>query len=815
MATNILYKKLSNAREEKDVDNAYAEAFMKAYKIDVIEHPFKCDGYIEDIFKKLIIEYKYDEDFSLPTAKSKVLLQVLFYLKQFELGGREIPSTIFIGDKNECFLVHSNSIINYLDKDIDWSIAPSMAAATYPELVLEMAVDKSINPFVYDITPDFKFSDVISRITDLSENVERFVRVTEHNLSNNFDSFVSKVIKSPSKLSPNELVAIYIGSMMDKENYYQHPSNPNILVAADKKIDIDGRNFASFFSHFNRDYTPQELNRFTEIADRLIEDTKRRRSGEFYTPTPFVDYAHRMIESLLGEGWRENYVVWDNCWGTGNLTRDYRFKELYASTLEPSELAIGNRYNRESTKFIFDFLNSPIEGDLMLSGVPDGLMQALKQNRPIVFFLNPPYANNTGDGKLAGTSEKVCYTMVRDAMNNVGLDACVANLYAQFMYRIQMLKQQFNLTNVYIGIFSPTLFLTGISWKGFRNTFLNNFKFEKAVVFKASNFADVSGSWGISFSLWSNGETIDKNSFDYGLIDNVDGTIREIGRKTLYNIDNAKTASEWVREDTKNLKTHDSINLTSAIKVREKDGQRKGMISDNALGYFYNAGNNVDKNVSHIAMFSAACSLGIGNSVIPENFGKCASLFAARKLISKDWVNSKDEYLAPNIEDPRWTEFVNDSIIFSTFHTSGNQSSLRNVVYKGKTYNIKNEFFYMSKYEVMDLLAQNGLNNSYEDARTDSERFEYVYLSRQTLSKEAASVLDKAIELTKSTFKYRQLFDMEHPEYQIKNWDCGWYQIKAMIKAYMPAELDAFNKLFKALSDKMRPMVYELGFLKS
>lgn len=89
MATNILYKKLSNAREEKDVDNAYAEAFMKAYKIDVIEHPFKCDGYIEDIFKKLIIEYKYDEDFSLPTAKSKVLLQVLFYLKQFELGGGE------------------------------------------------------------------------------------------------------------------------------------------------------------------------------------------------------------------------------------------------------------------------------------------------------------------------------------------------------------------------------------------------------------------------------------------------------------------------------------------------------------------------------------------------------------------------------------------------------------------------------------------------------------------------------------------------------------------------------------------------------
>lgn len=53
-----------------------------------------------------------------------------------------------------------------------------------------------------------------------------------------------------------------------------------------------------------------------------------------------------------------------------------------------------------------------------------------------------------------------------------------------------------------------------------------------------------------------------------------------------------------------------------------------------------------------------------------------------------------------------------------------------------------------------------------------------------------------------------------HPEYQIMNWDCGWYQIKALAKEYGKNQLDEFNVLYKALADKMRPMVFALGFLK-
>ena len=66
-----------------------------------------------------------------------------------------------------------------------------------------------------------------------------------------------------------------------------------------------------------------------------------------------------------------------------NLTRDYKFKELYCSTIEESDLKTAEqmKYNPEAVKFQYDFLNDgivdgkiDIEGDVKL---PQGLKDAL------------------------------------------------------------------------------------------------------------------------------------------------------------------------------------------------------------------------------------------------------------------------------------------------------------------------------------------------------------------------------------------------------------------------------------------------------
>ena len=201
---------------------------------------------------------------------------------------------------------------------------------------------------------------------------------------------------------------------------------------------------------------------------------------------------------------------------------------------------------------------------------------------------------------------------------------------------------------------------------------------------------------------------------------------------------------------------------------------------------------------------------------MPQNFEKCCALFTARKNIFGDWINDKDEYIAPNEEHPQWKQFVADSVVYSLFNTSSNQSSLRQVEYKGKKWDIKNEFFFMSKENMLDLSNEIDNEDMYNDCSASEERFVYTWLQEHysELSDKAKEVLEMAKELVAKSMKYRQVFDEENEEYQIFNWDCGWYQIKAMLKQYMPNELKTFNELYKSFADQLRPMVYELGFLK-
>lgn len=819
---NKFFDKIKEAKIERTVEDVYNEGINLYFPTDKgIEYPFACDGFVDtktdnDKVLKLIIEYKFNEMMFNTVSRAKVLVQVIYYIKKFEQNGMILPNVCMVGDKDECFVMHTNELLKYLDEDVDWSISPSNAATANPDLVLKISQDANINPFIFEIDENFNFKLVAEKIKDLAENIQRYVRVTEHNLSKIFDYFCKNVLKGKTKLSGHDMVEIFMGVIGDKMNYFQHPSNPNILVCKGRNVNINGNAFKSFFGYFDRNYTPQETMCLNGIADRLIVDADRRNSGDFWTPTMFVDYAHDMISKKLGEDWKEKYVVWDNCCGSLNLTRDYKFGELYCSTLYQSELNIGADYNPEATKFQFDFLNDEIVSKNSLLGVyndklPKGLKDALINNKPIVFFINPPYAT----ANVMSTDEKhkagVAKTMINEQMLKDKIGSSSQNLYAQFLYRIIQIKNEFNLTNCHIALFSPTLFLTGSSYAKFRNVFLNEFSFDNAIQFKASHFADVADNWGISFSIWHNGETFEKNNFNYTLIDNENGEIVEVGNKVVYNIDGLKTASEWAKEPIKKLKTEDAPQLSSAIKLKQ-DGQ--GKLVKDALGYYVNVSNNVYKNQTDVYIVSSCSSMAHGISILPDNFERVCANYASRKLIVGNWVNSKDEYLAPNTEHPAYNEFVNDSLIYSLFHSSSNQSSLRNVDYKGKKWDIKNEFFWLSNKEIENLSNTNGFTQTYNDARTSKERYVYNKLQTITLSPEAQDVLDKASDIVRNTFKYRELFNQEHPEYQIMNWDCGWYQIKALAKEYAKSDYEEFVKLFKELENKMRPMVYTLGFLK-
>jgi hypothetical protein len=290
------------------------------------------------------------------------------------------------------------------------------------------------------------------------------------------------------------------------------------------------------------------------------------------------------------------------------------------------------------------------------------------------------------------------------------------------------------------------------------------------------------------------------------------GVITE-GKKTFYNTDSSSPLNRWLKDSVKGKKTFDCPQVSSALVVKP-DGY--GRLTKDAIGYLLASQNIPQSNQTMNAVFTSAFSAKNGISITSDNFDKCVVHFAARKMISSNWLNEKDEYMAPNEIDEKYNQFKDDSIVYFLFNGSSEQSSLRQVEYKGKLWDINNEFFWMSVDRMKELSDENGYDELHNDARTSSDRHVYKLLFGEEriydeLSDDAKLVLDKATELVEMSIQMRQ--QMADDDNHLDSWDAGYAQLKLVWKEYFPEEFKEFRQLYKNLEDRMRPLVYELGFL--
>jgi len=301
--------------------------------------------------------------------------------------------------------------------------------------------------------------------------------------------------------------------------------------------------------------------------------------------------------------------------------------------------------------------------------------------------------------------------------------------------------------------------------------------------------------------------------YNFDILENNLGVIENVGIKTLYNTDNGKPLNRWLKDTMKGLKTFDAPQMSSSLSVKPKG---YGKLTIGALGYIVCSQNTPRANAQGQSILSSAFSSKNGISVNENNFIKCVTHFASRRLISGDWKNWYDEYLLPNDTHEKYNEFEIDSIIYSLFESKSNQSSLRQIIYREESWDIKNQFFWISKEDMSNLANQNNYVELYNDARTDSDRYVYNLLFGEQriydqLSNEAKDVLDTATNLVRLSFGMRRNFadDTNH----LNSWDAGYAQLKLLWKEYFPEQFKDFRGKYKVLEDKMRPMVYELGFL--
>lgn len=293
---------------------------------------------------------------------------------------------------------------------------------------------------------------------------------------------------------------------------------------------------------------------------------------------------------------------------------------------------------------------------------------------------------------------------------------------------------------------------------------------------------------------------------------NEDFQITKKSEKMVYNVDNTKPLNDIINQSYNIV---DFPKMSSALITKDTDGGYG--LDSNSFGTLVIPGNNIKESVQGVRIVSGGNSSNHGKKFFNrESFIELCMIFSARKLIKGSWVNWYDEYLAPNKDHEQFEQFKYDSLVYSLFESKSNQSSLRQVTYKGKLWDIKNEFFWMSAERMKELADNNGYDNLYNDARTSPNRHVYNLLFGEEriydkLSPDVKAVLDKATELVEKSIKMRMI--MSNDENHLDSWDAGYAQLKLVWKEYFSDDFKEFRQLYKNMEDRMRPLVYELGFL--
>jgi hypothetical protein len=187
---------------------------------------------------------------------------------------------------------------------------------------------------------------------------------------------------------------------------------------------------------------------------------------------------------------------------------------------------------------------------------------------------------------------------------------------------------------------------------------------------------------------------------------------------------------------------------------------------------------------------------------------------------------------------------VNDAHIYALLHTSNNCTAMRDVEYKGKTWRIKNNWFWRTRKDALTALDTRETPALYRDCEREPvkasdvnpitgedetqpwERTGDAYMAHQLasgnmpLSPDAQRVLAlldalwvKSLPLREDYYAGRPVNDKE-PDLHLNAWDAGVYQLKHLWRELFPTEWAELKEAHKALASRLEAGVYEYGFLK-
>lgn len=782
---------LATARTEEDVKDAYIKALG-----------------LKSVFKGLVDIQTPEIWFEAKEAPAPPLLmfaQLLTYVRAARKRGEAIPGFLCVIDREKAALMPTEHALPLLEeKNIVW---PKSGSAADKALAAQIAPTIETHFVLYEIgTYEAEF---IKAAKDAVRE-GRIIRtpITPDNLRQVFDRWVGMVgVELGVKRAADYAVLFFADIMHDGRNEAMRNLPARLLFSGDKPVFIIGaeqyelaseRGYRNFWNIYHRPPEQKHRHYLLERRDSLLPMDDQKFKGAFYTPLHIVDKAYDQLAATLGADWQQKYIVWDMCAGVGNLEAKHsNLRNVFMSTLDQEDVTImrSNPAFAGAEIFQYDYLNDDLtdfgEIDYGLSNkVPQALRQAIadaregrKGAKPILVLINPPYgeAANT-QGKAGKTG--IATTRVSHRMSDLGYAA--RELFVQFMHRIMI-----ELPNARLAMFAKLKYVNAPNFEHFRARW--QAKYLDGFIVPSKVFDGLKGNYPISFLIWDMSETAPSNAISTVALDREGNAV---GEKTFFNIPNHRFLSGWM----KRLKTStDAIPLKNAVTPQLAHAKVSSW-HEGSIGYMLANSNDLQNAGMLTAIFSSVYSAGNGYYVSPENLWQAAIVFSVRRLIKPTWLNDRDQFLQPS--QPLSDEFKADCLVWMLFNGSNLTAGADGLRWDGRDWSLVNHFIPFSEAEVG------------AKARFESD-FMVRYMAGMAFSPEAQTVLDEGRKLW-TRFHATQFPNRIREEYKLNRADAGWYQVRRALEAYGDIALtdfDPFKAAYATLGNKLRPDVYELGFL--
>lgn len=798
-----LYESLKKAKSEEDVKDLYIKVLgLKGYT----------KGLIDIQSKEIWFEAKDTGRHS----SYAMFTQLLHYVQQSLNKGETVPPFLAVIDTEKAAIMKSSDVIPFLEKKtIKWG----KSASKYSQEALE-----TISAYIGTYFVSFKLAthedEFISTVKAAikSGNIIR-THITPDNLKQVFDKWVKMIGKELVGIVDEDYALLFFADIMNDGTVSTHRDLPARLIFIDNKpafmlnnhiYELGNREgYRQFWAIYNRPPKEEYRNYLLERRDSLIAIDERSFKGAFYTPLHVVDKAYDKLTEILGQNWQKDYIIWDMCCGVGNLeVKHSNHRNIYMSTLDQADIDVmkATKTCVAATRFQYDYLNDDITDDgkidyHLTNKVPESLRKAIIEGKKILVLINPPYAAATNRGNTAKVGNPEFKSGVAKtkfaATAMIDYGKASNELFTQFLARIAQ-----EIPNATIATFSTLKYINAPNFEKFRQTWQAQYLGGFVVHNKA--FDGLTGKFPIGFLIWKTNHNAVKKLPPTSIITEViDKDAKPIGEKSFFNIPKDQFLSAWITRPKPN--NIDAIPLKNAVTpataIKDLRGKKW---ADGAIGGIDCAGNDLQHAEQHTVIFSSGYGSAGGFLITDKNLWQVAIVFAVRRLIIPTWLNDCDQFLKST--EPLSDEFKNDCLIWMLFNRQNRTASANDLEWDNRKWSIVNHFIPFTENEV-----------------GSSERFEsdfmVQYLSDKAISSEAKLVLDEGRKLWQAYFKHidnhsvREQFKLNRP-------DVGWFQIRNALKArnisgdYVPVSFSNFENAYMQLTEKLRPLVYELGFLK-